>query len=77
MSQFYAEIQGTRGKVSRQGSKKSGMWAHIRGENIGVLVRCYYDEKLHKDVIYVERTSGSNGRTGSIDIVRLTEGKNV
>jgi len=59
MAQFYAEIQGNRGMASRMGTKTSGMWAHIRGWNVGVKVECYHDDN-GKDVIYVSATNGSN-----------------
>jgi len=58
MAQFYAEIKGNRGKASRMGTKSSGMWAHIRGWDIGVSVSCFH--KNGKDHIVVWKTGGSN-----------------
>ena len=59
MAQFYAEIQGGRGKASRTGTKASGMSAHVRGWDVGARVVCrHLDEE---DVIQVYVTSGSNG----------------
>lgn len=60
MSRFYAEIQGSRGLASRQGTPKSGMWGHIRGWHVGVEVRCYVDSD-GKDVVQVWETGGSAG----------------
>jgi hypothetical protein len=59
MSRFYAEIQGNRGLASRQGSKNSGIWGHIRGWNSGVSIGGHYDEEEDTDVFNVNVTSGS------------------
>lgn len=60
MSQFYAEIQGHRGEASRQGTRKSGIWCHIRGWKIGAFVECFYNAKTGKDIVRVYKTGGSN-----------------
>ena len=60
MSRFYAEIQGSRGKASRQGGISSGIWSHTRGWTSGVEVKCSVDDN-DKDVIEVYVTSGSGG----------------
>ena len=60
MSHFYAEIQGTAGSATRQGSKSSGIWGHIRGWNLGVRVDGFVNGKGN-DHFRVYRTSGSNG----------------
>jgi hypothetical protein len=73
MSQFYAEIQGNRGLASRQGSKSSGIWGHIRGWNIGALVTC--DHIDGRDVVRVYRTSGSNGGENDELIAEFTKGE--
>ena len=77
MSQFYAEIEGTRGRASRQGSKKSGIWAHVRGWNIGIEVQCNYDEEKQRDVIIITQTGGSNARTSQRELFRLVEGLGI
>ena len=59
MAQFYGEIQGNRGVASRMGSKKSGIWAHLRGWSVGVKVDVC--EQGGRDVCYVYLTAGSNG----------------
>jgi len=59
MARFYGELAGqAREKVTRLGSKKSGLWAHLSGWNIGVVVDCQCIDG--KDVIRVYRTGGSN-----------------
>ncbi len=58
MAQFYAETQGSRGPVTRTGTKQSGMTAHIRGWDVGVRIECQNIDG--KDVITVYRTGGSN-----------------
>lgn len=68
MAQFYAEIQGNRGKSSRMGTKNSGMWAHVRGWDSGVRVECRHDEKRGIDQFYVYLTAGSNGNGREIPV---------
>lgn len=59
MAQFYAEIQGSRGLASRMGSKKSGIWAHIRGWNNGVSINGIHDHEEDEDIFEISVTSGS------------------
>lgn len=73
MSQFYAEIKGNRGKASRMGTKKSGMWAHIRGWGIGVYINCIHDKETGKDVIHISRTGGSNSPSSRGEITEIKE----
>lgn len=73
MSRFYAEIQGTRGVASRCGDKRSGMWCHIRGWDVGCYVRITYDEKNDRDVVTVYRTGGSNGCNTGSSIIRFSD----
>lgn len=73
MAQFYAEIHGNRGPATRMGTKQSGMFAHVRGWNVGVEVYCYHDAAINKDVIIVTRTGGSNGYGNRQEITRLVE----
>ena len=58
MARFYGEMRGNRGTVTRLGSAKSGMHVHIRGWNVGVVVRCGVVDG--KDYIDVWKTRGSN-----------------
>lgn len=60
MSRFYANIQGSRGEATRQGTTKSGIKGHIRGWDIGVRVDCFPD-KDGNDTCTVILTGGSNG----------------
>ena len=59
MANFYAEIMGGRGKASRTGTEKSGMWSHTRGWDSGIEVNCYV--LAGKDFADVYATKGSNG----------------
>ena len=60
MARFYGEIQGkAKTRATREGTEQSGMWAHIRGWNIGVYIECEVDEQ-GKDTIRVYKTYGSN-----------------
>lgn len=61
MAQYYAEIKGNRGQASRMGTKKTGIWGHIRGWSVGARVEVYYDKKKDRDMVKVYKTSGSNG----------------
>jgi len=72
MAQFYAEIQGDRGAATRKGNKKSGLFAHVRGWNIGVRVECRHEDG--KDVIEIHRTGGSN-RPATQGRIMIYEGK--
>jgi hypothetical protein len=59
MSQFYASIQGARGEATRTGGKSSGITGHVRGWDVGVLVRGRDDDG--RDVFDVYATTGSSG----------------
>ena len=60
MSHFYANIQGNRGEATRQGTRNSGIWGHIRGWDLGIKVYGFVD-KEGKDSFLIYKTSGSNG----------------
>jgi len=72
VSRFYGEVKGNRGITSRMGSVKSGLWGHIRGWDIGVLVNCIVNED-GKDEIIIWRTGGSNAGTQRVLIAEITE----
>ena len=57
MSRFYAEIQGSRGAATRQGS--TDIYGHIRGWNIGVFINCFIDE-TGEDVVAIDLSGGSH-----------------
>jgi len=62
MAQFYADIKGDRGQVTRTGTKNSGLYGHVRGWSVGGVV-----DVLHidgKDVVRVYATSGSKSGQG-------------
>ena len=59
MSHFYASIRGNRGLATRQGTKESGIWGHIRGWDIGASVDCWVDNEGN-DCLSIYITGGSN-----------------
>ncbi len=59
MSRFYGDVQGSRGKTSRTGSK-AGIKSHTRGWNSGVEVIGEVDSNGN-DTFTVFQTGGSNG----------------
>lgn len=74
MSHFYGEIEGkAQTPATRTGTKNSGMFAHIRGWGIGVVVNCNYDEEKEEDVISVSVSGGSNGRNGNVSVFEVSE----
>ncbi len=59
MARFYGELRGKAATTAtREGSERSGLWAHLRGWDIGVVVFC--DVVDGCDVIKVYETGGSN-----------------
>ena len=62
MAHFYADLQGSRGEVSRTGTKVSGIEGHIRGWTIGAKVVISHENG--KDVVRIYRTGGSRGKCG-------------
>ena len=60
MARFYGEVSGqARTVATRRGSTGSGMWAHVRGWNVGAYVECATECGI--DVVRVWSTGGSNG----------------
>ena len=70
MSRFYAEVQGNRGKASRQGFKDSGIWSHTRGWDTGVYVNCFVNSE-DRDEIHVWKTSGSGNAGDSRKLIAI------
>ncbi len=68
MSRFYAEIKGNRGQASRMGTEKSGMWAHVRGWHVGVIIECIVNEDGN-DEILIRKTGGSSSGSSSLETV--------
>lgn len=62
MAQYYGEIKGAKGTVTKEGTSQSGIEAHIRGYNVGVRIECSPDRKSGKplDQCEVFLTGGSN-----------------
>jgi hypothetical protein len=73
MARFIANIVGQAGPTSRIGSARSGIRAHVRGWDIGVLVAGGAEGETDEFDVWL--TSGSNGRTGDVLIgtARLDE----
>jgi hypothetical protein len=57
-------MQGSRGQVTRQGGKDSGIETHVRGWNVGGMARMISDNEDNDTCIF-SVTSGSNGSRGS------------
>lgn len=60
MARFYGELHGRAGlRVTREGTERSGLTAHIQGWRIGVYIDCFVDVD-GKDTLRIYRTKGSN-----------------
>ena len=71
MSRFYGSIRGTgQTEATRAGSAVSGLTAHIRGWNVGIVVECVDIDGT--DRIDVRLTGGSNGAVEEIPIGSFT-----
>jgi hypothetical protein len=53
--------KGSRQEVTRTGTKRSGIKAHIRGWDVGVFVEIKYNGDSDCDEVYITKTTGSNG----------------
>ena len=73
MAQFKADIQGSRGSVSRLGGKTSGITGHIRGWESGIRIEGHNDEDLG-DIFMIYQTSGSGFKSKDILIGKLISG---
>jgi hypothetical protein len=73
MAQFKADIQGSRGSVSRLGGKTSGITGHIRGWESGIRIEGHHDEDLG-DIFMIYQTSGSGFKAKDILIGKLISG---
>ncbi|KKN12233.1 hypothetical protein LCGC14_1018500 [marine sediment metagenome] len=69
-----AEETANRGAVTRTGSKKSGMDAHVRGFNIGA--RTWMMHEKGQDIVRVYLTKGSRG-SGSTELLTIREDGSV
>jgi len=64
MSHFYGDLQGNRGMATRQGTRASGIDAHVRGWHVGA--RVIVNEVEGVDVVKVYRTGGSGNPGGEL-----------
>ena len=55
MSQFYGTLQGSRGKATRQGGKKSGLTTYTASWDGAIRVEAYYDEDKEQDMVIVSK----------------------
>lgn len=58
MAQFLAEIKGSRGAVTRLGTKNSGITCRVNGWHVGARVEISHIN--NKDVVRVYKTKGSS-----------------
>lgn len=77
MARFYGTMGGGRGTVSRTGTTNSGLQAHVRGWDVGVMISIR-DER-DGDAIRIYTTGGSNGSAPMVEIgtVRMIDGAPV
>jgi hypothetical protein len=78
MSRFYANIKGTRGEATRQGSGRSGITSHTRGWNLGVRVQGYpaIEDAAKQDEFCISITGGSAGARLSAPLACVSENSN-
>lgn len=72
MAHFYGDMRGNRGMVTRMGTPRSGMTAHIRGWNFGVRVVIHVDG-AGRDYVRIYRTGGSNGSVTDALVTEFTD----
>lgn len=75
MAHFIGGVQGSRGSVTRLGSKDSGIHGFVYGWNVGVQFNIYVDRD-GEDVIRIVANGGSNGRQRSLPVgeVKIVDG---
>ena len=64
MSHFYGDLQGSRGMVTRQGGKNTGIQGHIRGWSLGARVYFHHDAEAGQDYVTIYLTCGSGYGAG-------------
>lgn len=64
MAHFIGGVRGSRGTVTRLGTKNSGMEAWARGWNVGAAVFIYARPETGDDIVRVTIDNGSNGGNG-------------
>ena len=69
MSHFYLSARGSRGEVTRTGTRSSGVTAHVRSWTHGVRAEMH-EAPDGEDYAFIEITSGSaqDGRTSHVYI---------
>lgn len=74
MAHFYGSMRGSRKEITRTGTKKSGLVAHIRGWNIGGRVSVWRNAN-GKDVVTIYVTRGSKGSGPAKCLGKFVEGE--
>ena len=79
MSHFNGTLQGYRGPVTREGSKRSGIVSRVTGKNGSIRVTVWYDPKEKIDMFKVEQLSvdgsGVNQTIAIAELGRMLTGK--
>jgi len=75
MARFRGTMTGNRGQVSRLGTAKSGIMAHVDGWNSGVSVQATLN-KEGQDTFFIYATGGSNSRQKVEYIGQLVDTEN-
>lgn len=73
MSHFYGSMIGSRGEATRCGTPSSGIWAHVRGWNLGIEVCGQVIDGHDNFVAYATTGSDGTGRRIMLGILRLTD----
>jgi hypothetical protein len=72
MAHFIGYMEGSRGQVSRLGTKRSGMVTQVQGWNFGVKAAIYYNEKTDRDEVRIMLTHGSGSYGSDKDLGTFT-----
>ncbi len=65
MSRFYGSLQGSRGEATRCGTPSSGVEAHVRGWDVGIVSKVFQCSKCGGDAVQAYVSGGSNGNAAS------------
>jgi len=71
MAHFYGSMQGSRGETTRCGTRNSGLYAHVRGWDIGCEALIEQD-CFEVDSISIRITGGSNSKFRGFDLGTFT-----
>lgn len=78
MAHFYGSVRGSsRTEGTRIAGKKAGMYAHIRGWNVGIKAQLHHNAETGKDEVRVYRTGGSNATHSPELVATFIEGEDT